>query len=260
MRILSIIIFFIFSLFNLQSNELSNDWNYFKKDIKQVLHGIEKTQVKDFVVPSFVLIGIVASSQYDEEFRTFSKFLKHTESNNNFNTYQIFVNQIGEPTVFLVFPGVIYSVGYLFNSSAWRRTGKLTYESVIINGIATGLLKFSLGRARPYMELGNTHFEPFNTNDDYMSFPSGHTSMAFAMATILAHRSKNTFASIGYYLIASSTGMARIYFDKHWLSDVLSGAAIGTISALAVISAEKKVRQYETDNTFVPIVRIGISF
>jgi len=54
--------------------------------------------------------------------------------------------------------------------------------------------------------------------------------------------------------------MARIYFDKHWLSDVLSGATIGTISALAVINAENRVRDNEINNTFVPIIQIGISF
>jgi len=259
MKKLTLILIFTFSQINIQSNELSSDWNYFKKDMRQVLRGIEKTQIKDFAIPSVALIGIVASSQYEEEIRLFSKFLDKSNQN-NFNTYQIFANQIGEPTVFLVFPGIVYAVGYLANSSSWRRTGKLTYESIIINGVATGILKFTFGRARPYMELGNSHFEILNFNDDYMSFPSGHTSMAFAIATILAYRSKNTLASIGYYLLASSTGMARIYFDKHWLSDVLSGATIGTISALAVINAENRVRDNEINNTFVPIIQIGISF
>jgi hypothetical protein len=65
------------------------------------------------------------------------------------------------------------------------------------------------------------------------SFPSGHTSFAFTNATVLYNEFKNSSPFIAYsgYFFASTTGTFRILNDKHWLSDVLTGAGIGIIIA-----------------------------
>lgn len=65
------------------------------------------------------------------------------------------------------------------------------------------------------------------------SFPSGHTARAFAVATCF-HREfgdKSIWYSIGGYTIASATGLLRIMNNRHWITDVLGGAAIGIVSA-----------------------------
>lgn len=69
----------------------------------------------------------------------------------------------------------------------------------------------------------------------YNSFPSGHTSSAFAAAEFLRHEYKDVSPWIGYagYTIATATGMLRMYNNKHWLSDVVAGAGIGILSAKA---------------------------
>jgi len=65
---------------------------------------------------------------------------------------------------------------------------------------------------------------------DNQSFPSAHTAMAFAYATVLDKEFKNTWISIAGYSVATATGAMRILNDKHWFSDVVVGAGLGILS------------------------------
>ena len=64
------------------------------------------------------------------------------------------------------------------------------------------------------------------------AFPSGHTSGAFTGATILflEYKDQNIWYGIGGYSLAAATGVLRLLNNKHWLSDVLTGAGIGILS------------------------------
>jgi len=68
------------------------------------------------------------------------------------------------------------------------------------------------------------------------SFPSGHTATAFVAAEFLhqEYKDKSVWISVGGYAMASFIGVARIYNDKHWLSDVITGAGVGILSTKAV--------------------------
>ncbi|GAB6976642.1 phosphatase PAP2 family protein [Prevotella falsenii] len=76
-----------------------------------------------------------------------------------------------------------------------------------------------------------THVErPDGT--DHHSYPSGHTATAFMTATMLnkEYGHKSPWIGIGAYTVASATGLMRMANNKHWLSDVLTGAGIGILS------------------------------
>lgn len=64
------------------------------------------------------------------------------------------------------------------------------------------------------------------------SFPSGHTATAFAGAEFLWQEYKDTsiWYGISGYLVASGTGLFRMYNDRHWFTDVMAGAGIGILS------------------------------
>ncbi|MDR0769102.1 MAG: phosphatase PAP2 family protein [Dysgonamonadaceae bacterium] len=68
------------------------------------------------------------------------------------------------------------------------------------------------------------------------SFPSGHTATAFAAAEFLhqEYGNKSVWISIGGYGMASLVGVARVFNNKHWVSDVVAGAGIGILSAKTV--------------------------
>ncbi|WP_051718811.1 phosphatase PAP2 family protein [Hymenobacter sp. IS2118] len=70
---------------------------------------------------------------------------------------------------------------------------------------------------------------------DYHSFPSQHTSLAFASATLLhkEYGGRSAWYSVGGYSVAAATAGIRMAKDVHWLSDVLAGAGVGILSTEA---------------------------
>ncbi|WP_439558843.1 phosphatase PAP2 family protein [Dyadobacter sp.] len=66
----------------------------------------------------------------------------------------------------------------------------------------------------------------------YNSFPSGHTTQAFAAATFLSEEYKGTYQWMPYvsYTVASSVGILRVANNRHFISDVLVGAGVGFLS------------------------------
>jgi membrane-associated phospholipid phosphatase len=85
------------------------------------------------------------------------------------------------------------------------------------------------------------------------TFSSGHTATAFFGATVLAHEFRDTHPEfvIAGYTLATATGALRIANNKHWVTDVLMGSAIGIASAeLAYILYPKVRHQWQKLNRF----------
>jgi membrane-associated phospholipid phosphatase len=93
-------------------------------------------------------------------------------------------------------------------------------------------------------EVGSPTFKgPFSTIKDAEgnrlngSFPSGHTTVAFAAATVYALEYANkTWVPIFAYTAASLIGFSRITENKHWATDVLAGAALGYLTGKQVVN------------------------
>jgi hypothetical protein len=95
-----------------------------------------------------------------------------------------------------------------------------------------------------------TEARPDGTENTY---PSGHTATAFFGATVLAHEYRDTHPEfvIAGYTLATATGALRIANNKHWVTDVLMGSAIGIASAeLAYILYPKVRHQWQKLNRF----------
>ena len=95
-------------------------------------------------------------------------------------------------------------------------------ESMAVAGGTTFALKELIHERRP-------------DDSDNKSFPSGHTSIAFAAAANLEKR-YGWQAGVPALLVASFVGVARVEADKHYVHDVLAGAAIGTLSGMLLTS------------------------
>lgn len=106
--------------------------------------------------------------------------------------------------------------------------------SLIASGIITPTLKLAFGRARPRANMGVNYFKPFaNAN---ASFPSGHTTEAFALASVISSHYDETWVTCASYSVAGLVGIARTYHDAHFASDVVAGAMIGTLVGKSVVS------------------------
>jgi membrane-associated phospholipid phosphatase len=111
--------------------------------------------------------------------------------------------------------------------------------SVLAAGIVAPVTKFAVGRARPNAELGSTHFAPFSGD---ASFPGGHATQAFAVASVIAAHDGRFWVKAVSFGLAGSVGLARIHQDAHWASDIVAGAILGTAVGSGVVAINDRVR------------------
>lgn len=139
----------------------------------------------------------------------------------------------------------MYLLGRATGSGFTTGTGREVIRAVLVSGAITALVKGAVGRARPFAAPGDPdEFSPGKgfTNGALASFPSGHTSAAFATATVLARELHTRHPQgrwwINSLLFGSATfvGFSRIYDRQHWPSDVVAGAALGGITGYEVVA------------------------
>ncbi len=133
-----------------------------------------------------------------------------------------------------------YAAGLIFKEDKVRITGRLLFESLSISGVTVVLARYVFARSRPYSGEGQWKYNWFEWNNEIESFPSGHTTVAFAFSTVLAERIDNNWARLGLYGLASLTAFARVYNNQHWASDVFVGALLGFVTGMHVIHKEKQ--------------------
>ncbi len=112
--------------------------------------------------------------------------------------------------------------------------------SLIASGIVTPAIKLVAGRSRPRDDNGIYNFKPFSNANS--SFPSGHTTEAFALASVIAGHYDETWVACTSYSIAGLVGLARAYHQAHFASDILAGAMIGTLVGKSVVSYNNGLR------------------
>jgi len=126
-------------------------------------------------------------------------------------------------------------------------TRKIAYEigqASIYAGALSFFLKLAIGRSRPYLNEGTHSFSPFSSifNQDNKSLPSGHSTVAFVISTVLSRNAKSPALKILAYLPAALTMISRVYQDQHWSSDTFTGALLGYFVATWVVD------QHENNN------------
>ncbi|WP_370577362.1 phosphatase PAP2 family protein [Mucilaginibacter sp. SP1R1] len=100
-----------------------------------------------------------------------------------------------------------------------------TFINLGVSVLATNLIKITVNRTRPADRYPDEIF--VNSPTHNQSFPSGHTSLAFATATTLSMQYHKWYITVPAYAWAASVGYSRMYLGKHYPTDVLAGAAVG---------------------------------
>lgn len=112
-------------------------------------------------------------------------------------------------------------------------------ESVAYSQLVVQVMKWSFGRQRPEVHF-STAADRVPTQDDNLSFVSGHSALAFALATsagVVAHRRGYGYEPVIWatgMTLAASTAYLRIAGDKHYLTDVAGGGALGVLAGVAI--------------------------
>jgi membrane-associated phospholipid phosphatase len=126
--------------------------------------------------------------------------------------------------------------GLLTHNNTTKKVGFEIVQAALYSGGITGLLKFAVGRARPYTNEGTTTYHPFTFWDDgFHSFPSGHSQLAFALSTVLSRNVDSKVLKVLAFVPAAMTVFSRVYQDYHWTSDCIASAIIGYVVATWVV-------------------------
>ncbi len=145
----------------------------------------------------------------------------------------------------IVIGSSLYVIGRVTNHPNIEDLGWHGTEAVLFGSGITWFLKGLTGRARPFATADTTAHD-FKLGGGFgntarQSFPSGHTTAAFAAAAAVTSEAERMWPH-HFWLVAptmfggaSLVGLSRMYHDKHWASDVALGAAIGTFSGLKVV-------------------------
>lgn len=136
--------------------------------------------------------------------------------------------------------GAFALTGVALDRPKERETTRLLLESLAISQLFQAGLKVSLGRARPTAGRGHTAFDPFGSG---RSMPSGETTAAFSMATVISDQYPRWPVRVLAYGGAALVGLARMDRRAHWSSDVFLSAAIGTFVTRGVIHRHREREQ-----------------
>ncbi len=136
-------------------------------------------------------------------------------------------------------PIIMFGAGYLKKDSLLKRNSIYTSATILTTVIVVNILKYSIDRPRPFetytdIEKAASAHSP--------SFPSGHTSNAFSLATSLSIAYPKWYIIIPSYSWAVTIAYSRMHLGVHYPSDVLIGALIGTGSAYLCYILNKKLR------------------
>jgi membrane-associated phospholipid phosphatase len=162
-----------------------------------------------------------------------------------------FLDRAARGFEFIATPGAYYIGGTLYvvgRVGRLRRVADLGWHGTEALFVAEGvgnLLKRLVGRARPYVS-GATNPRDYDLaggfkTEDRRSFPSGHTFTAFAAAAAVTSETSRWWPRSTWIVAplmyggATMVGLSRMYHNKHWASDIVLGAAIGTFSGLKVV-------------------------
>lgn len=145
-------------------------------------------------------------------------------------------SRLGRPELALPVMGTLYGLGHLIGEPRLTDGVLHTAEALATVGVVNGMIKLGIGRGRPdHVGHDSDEFRPLSFADGWQSFPSGHTVVAFALATAVSEEVENRWVGGLAYGTAALVGWSRIYDNRHWSSDVVAGAILGTVVSRGTI-------------------------
>ena len=126
-------------------------------------------------------------------------------------------------------PAGMAIAGFIRHDKKLKRDALYMGASFLATALVTQSVKRIVDRKRPFEKY--TFIIRRDDESGGLSFPSGHTSSAFGIATAVALRYRKWYFVVPAYVFAESVAWARMYQGVHYPSDVIAGALIGSASA-----------------------------
>jgi membrane-associated phospholipid phosphatase len=235
-----------------ETEEVRLNRDYFKgyvSDTKSILTSPLRWGVSGWVKASFVVSITVGLYTSDQEIQDWVQ----GERSDTSDSIAKFAEPFGDPTYTLPSLTALYLYGQFFKNEKAKRTTLLSFESLAISaGIFTQAIKFTAHRHRPRSGDPDDTWDGPSFSASHLSFCSGHSASAFAVATTIATEYKNiVFIPPLAYGIATLTALSRVNDNYHWASDVFFGSAVGYFTAKAIVGLHRNKK--DIDLTVIPV-------
>jgi membrane-associated phospholipid phosphatase len=163
--------------------------------------------------------------------------------------------------------------GFVFKNRKMQTTTLLATQAYIAGAAVESVIKYLSGRTRPSFYPAGTEPKPtflgpfsktgqkISGRTSYSSFPSGHTTVAFAAATVFALEYKDhPIVPVIAYSAATLIGLSRITENKHWATDVLVGAALGFLTGKEVVNNYHRYSKLKAPNQKKNTVTFNLNY
>ena len=200
----------------------------FTDDLKCYVTGPIRWDGRDWLYFGGVVAAVGLAHHYDEDVRTHFVVGASTSPANS----KSYDSEDALPAAGVFAATLLYAT-FTHDQDARSESWQM-FEAVAFSSATTYLLKYAGGRERP-----NATSDPDQWRVGGESFPSGHTTAAFAIGTVFAESGNDRYRWVRRFLgygMAGYTGYARLEHNAHWLSDTVAGAAIGMSTAHFVMN------------------------
>lgn len=229
-----------------------------KEDVKIAAGGIKAVylkpldwQKKNFLLAGAVGIGTGLLYAVDEESSDF--FINQKE---DVPEMLLTFGSYGSPEAISVLNGAVYLSGLILKNKKIRHTGLLLVTSAAASGLLLSVSKVVIGRARPFTGEGKEEFRIFSfTDDQYRSFPSGHSLFAFSTAYAIGKQFNNPYLKAGISSLGLIGPASRLWEGEHWLTDVVVSMVLG----IAVVETVDNYLENEQQKIETPQKKISWS-
>jgi len=221
-----------------------------------------KPELKYFLIPVF-LFNIIVFSNSNAQYRKKTEWDSTKQFHNNLdvkifrsfnNIDSRFVYHMTDITnkaitpVMIAAPVGLYIGSKIDNNAYGENAAVLLALSELTSAGVTQGIKYIVKRPRPFRTLNSVYLSDTSAVDGTYSFPSGHSSVSFSLATSLTLSYPDEPVLIaGLYTYAAITSLGRIYSGVHYPSDVFAGMVIGAGSAALIYSLRKPIIEATND-------------
>ena len=233
-------------------NYIVSYWTATKKIATGPFHWKQKEWI---IAGSVVAVGATLYI-FDDEIR--QVFQKNKNDNLDFTSKYVF-----EPWGSGLYPVALFGGYYIYGLAAKNNRAKQIAlggaQAFVMATVSSQVLKHIFHRHRPNQDSSPNPYlweGPFK-GWDYAAFPSGHTTAAFAIASMMSKVYKDKiWVGILSYGLATGVGLSRVYDNVHWPTDVLIGAALGYAigqTVYSIMSHDSKFSMGISDNGGIAI-------
>jgi membrane-associated phospholipid phosphatase len=212
---------------------------------------------RNWLTLGVVTAGTVLSMQLDKTIRNSTQGNQHFYHSAWIEGGRIY----GEGYSIPIVAGAFGAYGLIAKSTKSKKIAIELVQAGLFSEFLTTILKGALGRARPYTNEGVYSYHAFHYfNSPYNSFPSGHTTAAWALSTVISSTASSDVVKFLAYVPAGFTMFSRIYQDKHWFSDSVAGAAVGYFVGSWVVNLhDEKKHQIKITSVYPLGISIGLN-